>query len=212
MTALAVVRAARLVFWDFDGVIKDSVDVKTRAFVRLFEPYGSEAAARVRAHHEAHGGMSRFDKIPLYLRFVGMEPTESHVRALTEQFAALVEREVIEAPWVPGVEEYLRRHADEQVFVLVSATPQDEIERIVLGTGLSGLFADVIGAPTGKEEAVRLALHRHGVAAADSVFVGDATADLAAASSAGVRFVLRRHATNAAVFEGYSGPAFHELR
>ena len=32
----------KLVFWDFDGVIKDSVTVKTDAFSKLFEKYGEK--------------------------------------------------------------------------------------------------------------------------------------------------------------------------
>ena len=66
----AIIKCASIVFWDFDGVIKDSVEVKAAAFERLFLPYGAEIARRVRQHHEAHGGMSRFDKVPLYLAWV----------------------------------------------------------------------------------------------------------------------------------------------
>ena len=50
-------------FFDFDGVLADSVEVKTRAFARLFESYGPEVVARVVAHHRYHGGMTRIEKI-----------------------------------------------------------------------------------------------------------------------------------------------------
>ena len=64
----------KILFWDFDGVIKDSVEVKTQAFFQLFEPFGELVAEKVRKHHEAHGGMSRFDKFPIYLQWAGLEP------------------------------------------------------------------------------------------------------------------------------------------
>ncbi len=102
--AATTARAARLMFWDFDGVIKESVDVKTRAFMRLFEPYGVEVVALVRAHHEDNGGMSRFEKMPLYLRFAGIEPEDGRVAALCDEFHRLVRDEVIAAPWVRGAE------------------------------------------------------------------------------------------------------------
>ena len=57
-----------LIFWDFDGVIKESVSVKTDAYVELFSLYGSDICKQVRKHHLANGGMSRYDKIPLYLK------------------------------------------------------------------------------------------------------------------------------------------------
>ncbi|MEC7219091.1 MAG: hypothetical protein VXW29_01645, partial [SAR324 cluster bacterium] len=34
--------AYKLIFWDFDGVIKDSVPLKTEAFDQLFCEYGEE--------------------------------------------------------------------------------------------------------------------------------------------------------------------------
>ena len=34
--------AYKLIFWDFDGVIKDSVPLKTEAFDQLFREYDDE--------------------------------------------------------------------------------------------------------------------------------------------------------------------------
>ena len=82
-----LLRAAHLVFWDFDGVIKESVAVKSDAFVRLFLPFGSEVADRVRQHHEAHGGMSRFDKMPIYLRWAGEPATAEQIQQYCGRFA-----------------------------------------------------------------------------------------------------------------------------
>ena len=45
-----------LVFWDFDGVIKESVSVKTDAFLELFKPYGSKICEKVKSHHIENGG------------------------------------------------------------------------------------------------------------------------------------------------------------
>ena len=69
----------KLIFWDFDGVIKESVSIKTTAFVKLFENFGSEVTAKIKMHHEDHGGMSRFKKIPIYLRWANIAPTKSNI-------------------------------------------------------------------------------------------------------------------------------------
>ena len=45
------------IFWDFDGVIKDSMTVKSDAFEQLFLPFGENIAKKVRTHHEANGGI-----------------------------------------------------------------------------------------------------------------------------------------------------------
>ena len=68
-------KSAKTIFWDFDGVIKDSVVVKSDAFEQLFLPFGDEVAISVREHHEANGGMNRFEKLPIYLKWAGEEVT-----------------------------------------------------------------------------------------------------------------------------------------
>lgn len=211
MTALDRVRQAALVIWDFDGVIKDSVDVKTTAFLSLFAFAGPVVQAQVRAHHETHGGMSRFDKIPYYLDLAGEVATPERTNELCESFARHVMQAVIDAPWVPGVESYLRLSPAFQCAALVSATPVGELRAIVEALGLSGTFSFVSGAPTSKRDGVRHALEQSGVSAADAVFVGDAAADYDAALAHGVPFILRRHATNEAVFSGYNGPSLRDF-
>lgn len=193
------------VLWDFDGVIKDSVEVKTQAFFQLFRPFGESVAERVCEHHEAHGGMSRFDKLPLYLQWAGEEPSQSRLNELCEKFSQLVLRGVIESPWVPGVEAYLRNNPHQQTFFLVSATPQDELEKILQSLNLKACFSEIFGAPTRKKDAISAILAACGLESHDCLMIGDARADLEAAEANLVPFLLRRHATNANVFADYTG-------
>ena len=200
-----------LILWDFDGVIKDSVEVKTQAYVKLFQPFGAEVAERVRRHHEAHGGMSRFDKFPLYLQWANQEPSQSRVREYCEQFSQLALQGVIDAPWVAGVETYLRSNPYQQVFVLVSATPQDELEHILRVLDLTRCFSEVYGAPSRKQDAIRMTLSARQLDACNCLMIGDARADLDAAVVNQVPFLLRRHETNYNVFADYTGPSVKDF-
>ena len=40
----------KLIIWDFDGVIKESVQVKADAYAALFNAYGIEVQKKVREH------------------------------------------------------------------------------------------------------------------------------------------------------------------
>lgn len=208
---LQLIRQPKLIFWDFDGVIKESIEVKTLAFVKLFEPFGAEVAERVREHHMANGGMSRFDKLPIYLRWAGEEPSQFRVSEYCERFGQLVLQGVIDAPWVPGVESYLRSNPYRQTFVLVSATPQDELEQILHALHLSECFTGVFGAPTRKHDAIRETLAAHRLAANACLMIGDARADIEAAEANQVPFMLRLHKTNAYLFAGYTGPSVKDF-
>jgi phosphoglycolate phosphatase-like HAD superfamily hydrolase len=202
---ISPVATAALVFWDFDGVIKDSVDVKTQAYFQLFVPFGQVVAERVREHHEAHGGMSRFDKLPLYLQWAGVEPKPMMVSDYCNEFSLRVVQGVVDAPWVAGVERYLRNNPYQQTFVLVSATPQDELAHILSSLDLRNCFAEVYGAPTCKQDAIRETLLARGLDARDCLMIGDAQADLDAAVITQVPFLLRRHNSNTKVFAAYTG-------
>jgi phosphoglycolate phosphatase-like HAD superfamily hydrolase len=205
------IKSFKLIFWDFDGVIKESVDVKTQAFFKLFEPFGKVVAEKVREHHEANGGMSRFDKLPIYLGWAGLEPNQSTVSEYCEQFSRRVLQGVIEAPWVAGAECYLRNNSNQQTFILVSATPQDELEHILNVLDLTKCFADVYGAPIPKQDAISKTLLTSGLDARDCLMIGDAQADLDAAVANQVPFLLRRHSSNAKVFATYTGTSVEDF-
>jgi phosphoglycolate phosphatase-like HAD superfamily hydrolase len=191
-----LLRRYATLFWDFDGVIKDSVAVKSDAYEHLFAPFGPEVAARVREHHERNGGISRFEKIPLYLGWAGREASEAEASSYCGQFSAAVRQAVIDSPWVPGAREYLHANHAQQSQFLVTGTPQAEIEDILAALGLTPCFREVHGAPTSKSDAIELVLARWKCLRADSLLIGDSDSDYAAASTAGVQFLLRRTALN----------------
>jgi phosphoglycolate phosphatase-like HAD superfamily hydrolase len=201
----------RQVFWDFDGVIKESVAVKTEAFVQLFSPFGADVSARVRSHHEANGGMSRFEKMPRYLAWAGVPVTDSSVEEYCRLFSDLVLNRVVAAPWVPGVEHLLRDNPYRQEFVLVTATPQGEIEEILQTIDLRDCFTDVFGAPTRKGDAIRSGIARHRVPPAQCLMIGDAVADMDAAVENDVPFLLRRHSANQHLFDQYIGASVEDF-
>lgn len=206
-----ILRAATLVFWDFDGVIKDSVEVKTLAYETLFMPYGREVVARVRQHHEANGGVSRFEKIPLYLKWAGELGGDSQVAEFCDRFSKSVLQAVSDSPWVPGVCEFLLEHYAQQYFLLVTATPQDEIQQILDALNIAHCFREVHGAPKKKSNAIGNVLRRLKCDPDQALMVGDADTDLMAAEANAIRFLLRRTPLNLAIQATYTGPMFDDL-
>lgn len=202
----------RVVFWDFDGVIKESVAIKTSGFVQLFRPYGAEVAERIRRHHEVHGGISRYEKIPLYLGWVGEPVSTGKIQEFCDRFSQAVQQAVIDAPWAPGVREYLQAHHVRQYFVLLTATPQEEIQQILQALNISRYFREVHGAPTAKTTAIQTVLECLQCLPGHALVVGDSEADLQAAETNGVPFLLRRTALNKTLQDRHHGPMFDNLQ
>jgi len=202
---------ARLVFWDFDGVIKQSVEVKAWAFAELFRSRSAALAERVRIHHLANGGLSRFEKMPTYLTWAGIEPTPEKVAQYCQRFSDLALQGVVDAEWVPGAERLLRENPYGQEFVLFTATPQQEIEAILNALQLDTCFAQVHGAPTSKAAAIKSVLASGQLRPEQCLAIGDARADYDAACANSVPFLLRRHESNGAVFRDYTGDSIQDF-
>jgi phosphoglycolate phosphatase-like HAD superfamily hydrolase len=185
-----------LIFWDFDGVIKESVSVKTDAYVELFRTYGVEVANKVKNHHLMNGGMSRYDKIPLYLKWAGLEQNESEVQNFCGKFGSIVKNKVIASAWVPGVEDFLHNNKENHIFVLVSATPQTELEDICKSLKLTGVFSRIYGAPINKSDSIRTSMINYKVPPSSCLMIGDAEADIQAAQDNEIHFIFRRHQDN----------------
>ena len=79
------------IIFDFDGVIAESVEIKTEAFRDMYAPYGKEVSDKVVDHHLKNGGMSRFEKIPFYHRsFLGKDLSKSQIVDLGKHLAMQV--------------------------------------------------------------------------------------------------------------------------
>ena len=201
----------KIIFWDFDGVVKDSVTVKSMGYEQLFKPYGENVVAKVRQHHNAHGGISRYDKIPLYLGWAGEPITNDQVQNFCSRFSSLVKQAVIDAPWVPGVREYLQANHSSQYFVLITATPQEEIEQILHALEITHCFRETHGAPTDKFMVVRDVIDRLDCSSEQALVVGDSDTDLSTAEENNVDFLLRRTPFNQILQERFQGPSFDGL-
>jgi beta-phosphoglucomutase-like phosphatase (HAD superfamily) len=177
-------------FFDFDGVLADSVEVKTRAFAQLFVPFGPEIAAKVVEHHRRYSGVTRVDKFRHYYKeFLGRPLDEAGLADLCSRFAQLVVDEVVAVPEILGAEAFLRRWAARLPCFVVSATPEPEIREIVRRRGWSEYFEEVMGAPQSKKENLASLLERHRLMPARCLFFGDAESDYRAAQACGLHFL-----------------------
>lgn len=182
----------KAVLFDFDGVIVESVDIKTKAFERLFKDEGDAVVRKVVDHHLKNCGVSRFEKFKyIYQKILNRELSEQKFKKLCDSFSELVIEEVIKAPYVKGAKEFLDNFSPHYRCFVVSGTPQDEIEKIVKDRKMSGYFVKVYGAPRKKRDIVNAILNDYKLSKDEAVFVGDSLSDYEGAVSNGVAFIAR---------------------
>jgi len=178
------------IFWDFDGVIADSVDVKTRAFEEMFAPLGQPILDQVIEHHRQHGGISRVEKIDYsYRHFIGQPLSPGELEEKCQVYGGIVKQQVIDAALIPGAEDTLARLHEQIPMFVISGTPEDELLEISNRRNLSHYFRRVLGSPVHKAEHVENLLHEFDLNRTHCVFIGDALTDLEAAEKTGTHFI-----------------------
>jgi len=184
--------ALSCIVFDCDGVILESVPVKTRAFARVAAPFGAKAVERLLMHHKAHGGVSRYTKFEwLYREVLGREITQDELEELGRRYAEIAFEEVCRCELVPGVEAVLKRWQGRVPMYICSGAPHEELNLILKGRGLDQYFAGIYGFPPAKAELLRGIIKRAGVDPATAVMVGDSVTDLDAAEAVGTLFYGR---------------------
>lgn len=184
------------IFFDFDGVIKESVLVKAEAFKELFAEYGHIFSQKVWNHHMQNGGLSRADKIKLYLSWAEENPDTSMVDDLVIKFGNLVKANVTNSPWVPGIESLIKAKKDNQIFILVSAAPKQELQDICDSIGISKFFNRIYGSEVSKTKAISESISIFKMSHTDCVMIGDYKNDMVAARNNKISFILRSHEFN----------------
>lgn len=179
------------IFFDFDGVIVDSVEAKIAAFGELYQPFGADVRRAVEAYQRAVPGETRFNKIPRFHRdLLGLNLSPEEVETWCKRLSQIVLAQVVACPLLPDVAPVLsllqRRRIPAHI---VSGTPHDELQTIVQRKGLTAFFESSRGSPQGKADIVQDILARAQLRAQDCLFIGDAMADYECAVETGADFL-----------------------
>ncbi len=182
----------KAIIFDYDGVIAESVNVKTEAFSELYKPYGEDIVKKVTVHHKANGGISRFEKFKIYhKKFLGQDINQDKVDELASKFSQLVLQKVIDSPFVPGAYEFISDNYQNYDFFISTGTPTEEMEIILKTNNIRKFFIEVYGSPEKKDIHVRKILGKYGYKNNEVVFIGDALTDRNAARTNGILFIGR---------------------
>jgi phosphoglycolate phosphatase-like HAD superfamily hydrolase len=198
----------RAIVFDFDGVILESLDIKTEAFVALFADYPGRQK-EIRAYHLDNIGVSRYVKFEHITRdILGLAYSEADRERLGAEFVRLTHERILVCPAVPGAKELLAWLRGRSLRIVASGTPEEELLQIVRERELTEWFDEVWGTPRTKPEILRDVLTSHALAAPDAIMVGDGMSDYEAARQAGIRFLARE---TGSVFAGMAVEKVRDL-
>jgi len=181
----------KVIILDFDGVILESLDIKTKAFLKVYQDY-PEHADEIAQYHLQNGGVSRYKKfVHINTNILGIPIDDDKTEELANVFSKAVVEEMLQCPFVNGALGFLDKYSTVANLYVASGTPQDELCFIVGKCGLAQYFCGVYGTPRTKAEIIQDILDKENVDNNVTVFVGDAITDYEGAKETNVPFIAR---------------------
>lgn len=178
-----------LVF-DFDGVIMDSATIKRTAFAALYDDQPEPVRRAIAAYLGRRGGQPREVKFRhIEGQILKAPPSRARIDELCQRFKRTVAAQLEAAPMIPGAMEVLETWQGRLPVILLSATPQRELEEIMERRDLARFFDEIIGAPPDKVAALGNLLVRRHLTPGSTVMIGDSYNDYRAARSNGTAFI-----------------------
>ncbi|NPE27418.1 HAD family hydrolase [Methanococcoides sp. SA1] len=181
----------KAIIFDFDGVILESLDIKTKAFVSVYHKY-PECADAITHYHLNNGGISRYKKfVHINNNIIGISIDEKEMERLAKAFSSAVIDEMIKCPFVNGALEFLKTYSDKFNIYIASGSPQDELRSIIEKRGIGEYFTGVYGTPKSKPDIITAILEEMNINFKDAIFIGDAMTDYDSAKETNIDFIAR---------------------
>ena len=182
----------KVIILDFDGTIVESVGIKDEAFKTLFEEY-PDHLEEITNYHLSHNATVRFEKFRhITENILRQKYTEEIERTLSKRFSELVFQKIVECPYVRGAEDFLNFFMGRVPLYLASASPADELSKILSLRNMTEYFKKIYAVPWKKTDVIADILRRENVAPKEAVAIGDSLEDYRAALSMKIFFVGRQ--------------------
>jgi phosphoglycolate phosphatase-like HAD superfamily hydrolase len=173
----------RAIVFDFDGVILESAEVKTEAFLELYADHPDKLDA-IREYHVSQAGISRYTKFEHIQRnILGLPYTAEVKQRVSAEFERLTRERIFRCPEVPGAGALLLGLRGRALRIVGSGTPQPELDLVVAQRRM-------------KADILRDVMARHRLSPRQVLMVGDGMSDYDAAREAGTRFLGRETETS----------------
>ena len=178
------------IVFDFDGTLVQSNKIKTWAFGELYKEHGEKIVQQIITYQKDHEGISRFIKFRYWHEdLLGQPYTKEIGKNLSRNYSQLVFDSVVQAPYVEGALEFLKKHYQHIPLFVASGTPEPELREIIKHRSIPHFFQGVYGSPATKKEILQGIIAKRQLYPKQVLMVGDALTDWEGAQGVGAEFI-----------------------
>jgi phosphoglycolate phosphatase-like HAD superfamily hydrolase len=182
----------KVIALDFDGTLVESNKIKDNAFYSIFGEWPEHRTAMMK-WHIANNMMFRQDKFRYFVEVIlGRQGDYELIGKLTQKFSELSYKAIVDCSMVDGAQEFLDSFRNKVPMLLVSATPHDELKKILTARLLTRYFKEVQGGPINKTEVLKKFISIKKISPDEILYIGDSPEDLQTAKTLGSHFIGRK--------------------
>lgn len=181
----------KVILWDFDGVLMDSMPVRDSGFLQVLSDYPADQVSALMTYHRANGGLSRYVKFKYFFEQIrGESVTEEKILSLADSFSKIMMGQLINPELlIEDSISFVKENYKKIPMHIVSGSDGQELNEICRQLNLSQFFSSIHGSPTPKTELVAGLLRKNNYNKTSTVLIGDSKNDWDAASVNGIDFL-----------------------
>jgi len=117
------------IIWDFDGVIVDSVNIRTEGFKTVLKDYSKEEIKKLINYHLKNKGKSRFEKFDYFFKeIVNNFKSEEEIFAYVKKFCDLMKERINKKLLFENILTYIKEKYKEKEMHIISASYYLELQ------------------------------------------------------------------------------------
>lgn len=181
----------KIILWDFDGVIMDSMPIRSKGFDLVLANYPAQQVATLGKYHHENGGLSRYHKFRYFFEVIRQESiTEEAVLNLAQKFSEIMLQNLINKDLlIQDSISFIKNNFQKFEMHVVSGSDGTELNQICEALDLKRYFKSINGSPTPKNELVCRLIEENGYEKKDIVLIGDSINDYEAAMANEISFL-----------------------
>lgn len=190
----------KVILWDFDGVIMDSMQERDEGFRRVLNEFSGEQVEALLKFHRENGGLSRYVKFRYFYEDILKESvTEEQVNEMAARFSEEMMKLLLNPELlIQDSVDFIKNNYQKYRFHIVSGSDGKELNEICQFLDLTPYFITIEGSPTPKKQLVADIIKNYGYKEEEMCLIGDSGNDKEAAEY------------NKIDFFGYNNPRLNE--
>lgn len=179
-----------VVLWDFDGVICDSMKIKSDGFRKLFDGFNRKLVDDFIEFHLQNGGMSRFDKIRyFYDKLIEQKIDGKKIDDLAKQYGIIIKKKLFNRNnIIKDSLYYIENNYKKYNFHIVSGAEHNELNALCQFLEIDKYFISIDGSPIKKDVLIKNLLKKYNYKTNEIIFIGDSINDYNASRINGIEF------------------------